>query len=209
VLVELLRLVLATKELLLLPSGNGEPIVLIPGWRAPELSMAPLRLFLKSRNYEAIHWGLGLNRGETESDIGLLADKVAQLARSKGGPVSLVGWSLGGVIARETARLVPGSVASVITFGTPVTGGPTFTVAAANWGNKECERIAGQISRLDENSPIIVPIVAIFSRTDRVVSWPVCIDQTSPRVKHVEVGSNHTGMGFDPDVWSVIVRHLP
>jgi dienelactone hydrolase len=129
---------------------------------------------------------------------------VAEAAR----PVDLVGWSLGGTIARETARLVPQAVGQVVTYGTPVVGGPTHTLGASAYGRAECERISALIRQLDAESPIAVPMTAIFTRRDSVVSWGACIDHSSPVVHHVEVGSTHFSMGIDPDVWRVVAERL-
>lgn len=97
--------------------------------------------------------------------------------------MALVGWSMGGVLSRETARRRPDLVAQVITFGTPVLGGHAF-------------------------APIRVPITAMWSRRDGVVSPRACIDDFSPNVVNVEVSSTHLGMGIDPDVWLEVARRL-
>lgn len=205
---DVLRFGLFLPNLLNMARRKKTPVVLIPGWLAPEATMVPLKFFLQSRGYEARHWGLGTNNGTPERDSEIMADKVATLAQTTGRSVALVGWSLGGVIARETARLVPHAVAKVITYGTPVIGGPTYTLGASRWGKEECERIAQRIQELDATSPISVPIVAIFTRKDEIVSWPACIDRVSPNAKHFEVGSTHLSMGFDPDVWNIVAQEL-
>jgi pimeloyl-ACP methyl ester carboxylesterase len=205
---ETLRLGLSALALGRLPAGDGAPVVLVPGWRAPESSMGPLRLFLSSRGYDARHWGLGVNRGNPEQDSEHLAVQVERLAVEYGRPVALVGWSLGGVISRETARRVPEATAVVVTFGTPVIGGPTYTPAASVYGEAECERISQAVRELDRVRPIRVPVAAVFTREDRVVSWPACIDRVSPDVRHFEVASSHLSLGLDPDVWSVAARML-
>jgi hypothetical protein len=112
------------------------------------------------------------------------------------------------VIARETARTVPHAVSRVITYGTPAIGGPTYTLGAQAFGRAESERIRTMITELDRQNPIPVPITAVFTRRDRVVSWPACIDRTSPDVEHVEVRSTHAGMGLDPDVWQLVASRL-
>ena len=170
--------------------------------------MAPLRRYLRWVGHDAQGWGLGVNTGNPERDTTILAEQVAALHGQTGRKVSLVGWSLGGVIARETARAVPHAVSRVITYGTPAIGGPTYTLGAGAFGPAESSRIQQLIAELDRDSPITVPITAIFTRRDRVVSWPACIDRASLDVEHVEVRSTHAGMGLDPDVWQVVATRL-
>src|SRR3954463_9719428 len=83
-------------------------------------------------------------------------------------PVALVGWSLGGTVAREIARAVPQRVACVVTFGSPVIGGPTHTIGARTMGRDECERIDALIRRLAAEQPIEVPVTTIYTRRDGV-----------------------------------------
>ncbi len=178
------RLVAATPRLLSAPRGDGHVVVDIPGWKAPELSGAPMRAYLRALGYDARGWGLGTNTGDPRRDVERLTGIVLDLVEDTGAPVSLVGWSLGGVIAREVARQAPGSVHRVITYGTPVVGGTRFA------------------------SPIRVPLTVIFTRRDGIVAWQACIDRFSPSVEHVEVSSTHIGMGIDPDVWAIVAERL-
>jgi pimeloyl-ACP methyl ester carboxylesterase len=205
---EVARLVAATPMLRRAPKGEGAPVVLVPGWRAPPASMIPLRNYLRFLGHDARDWELGVNGGRPERDAPRLAEQVERIVSGGGGPVTLVGWSLGGTIARETARRAPATVAQVITYGTPVVGGPTHTIGARSYGPEESARISALIEELDAASPIPVPITAIYTRRDGIVSWRACIDRTSPEVRHVEVSSTHISMGFDPDVWRVIADRL-
>jgi hypothetical protein len=205
---QLPRLLAAVPRLRNAPRGDGRSVIDIPGWKAPEASLVPVRAYLRLLGWDARGWGLGTNRGDPEGDAERLAPTVVEAAEHGGRPVSLVGWSLGGVIAREVARELPGHVASVVTYGTPVEGGPTHTAAASLWGPVECERIARRGRELDAERPIEVPVTAIFSRRDGVVSWPACVDRSSPRVRHYEVGSTHLGLGIDPDVLEIVARSL-
>jgi pimeloyl-ACP methyl ester carboxylesterase len=205
---ELLRLGWRSQQLRRMPSGDGAPVIVIPGWQAPEATMAPLRRFLRRKNYAAEHWGLGVNRGDPEGDSERLATRVEALAARHGRSVALVGWSLGGVVARETARRVPARVAAVVTFGSPAVGGPTHTIAARSYGEDVCAEIEARQEALDAESPINVPVVAIFSRRDGIVSWPACIDRISPQVTHFEVRSTHLGLGVDPSVWRIVGEQL-
>lgn len=170
--------------------------------------MAPLRAYLRWVGYDAQGWGMGVNTGNVERDSELLAEQVARYHEETGEPVALIGWSLGGVIAREAARTVPNAVRRIVTYGTPAIGGPTYTLGADAYGEAENRRIRELIDGLDRESPIRVPITAIFTRRDRVVDWPACIDRRSPDVEHVEVSSTHMGMGLDPDVWEVVATRL-
>ncbi len=202
-----LRLPAAAPRLARLPRGNGHVVIDIPGWKAPEITGAPLRGLLRALGYDARAWGLGTNTGSPERDARILAKAVTRAA-GEHGPVSLVGWSLGGVIAREVARAHPDAVRRVITYGTPIIGGPTHTLGAGSFGVAEAERITARTEKIDREDPITVPITAIFTRRDGVVAWRACIDHHSPGVEHVEVYSTHLGMGVDPDVWEVVARRL-
>ncbi|MEZ5115095.1 MAG: alpha/beta fold hydrolase [Candidatus Nanopelagicales bacterium] len=202
------RLLAALPRLVRQPRGDGAAVVDVPGWKAPEASMAPLRGYLRALGHDARGWGLGTNTGDPERDAPVLAAQVERVADETGRPVALVGWSLGGVVAREAARQVPHAVRRVITYGTPVVGGPSYTLGASAYGPAECARIDALLRELDRTDPITVPITAIFTRRDRVVDWPACLDRTSADVEHVEVRSTHLGMGLDPAVWTVVAGRL-
>lgn len=205
---EVARLVAATPTLWRAPRGDGAPVVLVPGWKSSPASMVPLRSFLRHLGHDARDWELGVNQGRPERDAARLAAQVARLASAAGRPVTLIGWSLGGTVAREAARQAPADLAHVITYGTPVVGGPTHTIGARSYGPEESARISSLVEKLDAASPISVPITAIFTRRDGIVSWRACIDRTSPEVRHVEVSSTHISMGIDPDVWRIIADRL-
>lgn len=198
------RLVGAMPRLATAPRGDGHLVVDIPGWRAPEVTGAPLRGYLRALGYDARGWGFGTNLGDPRRDVERLAGRVLELVDQAGSPASLVGWSLGGVIAREVARRHPDAVRRVITYGTPVVGGPAHTTIARAQagGTRRATR------RLDPAAPIRVPLTAIFSTRDGIVSWQACIDHSTPGVEHVEVSSTHIGMGVDPDVWAIVADRL-
>lgn len=204
---EAVRLGAATPLLAMTPRGDGSPVVLIPGWLAPEASMSPLRWYLRSRNHDAMHWGLGTNEGDPERDVHRLAERLEPVVDERG-PVALIGWSLGGVIARELARMQPDWVSQVITYGTPVIGGPTYTPAANRYGPEQCERISRELIERERINAIEVPLRIIFTRRDGVVNWPACIDRLSPQAIHYEVKSTHLSMGYDPSVWLLVAQKL-
>lgn len=185
--------------------GDGaERVVLIPGWKSPEGAMEPLRGFLRRAGLRAEHWGFGVNEGDPEENARRLG---ASLADS-GEPVSLVGWSLGGVVARELARHAPELVRHVVTFGTPTVGGPTYTIVDFMVTPAQRAEYERRSRDLDRTLPIQVPLTVIFTRRDGVVSWTACIDPHTPDAVHVEVGSTHVGMSLDPVVWEVVASAI-
>ena len=201
------RLIGAAPRLAAAPRGDGHLVVDIPGWRAPELTGLPLRRYLSHLGYDARGWGFGTNIGDTSNDIDRLAERLLELVEATGSPASLVGWSLGGVVAREVARRHPDAVRRVITYGTPV-GGPTYTTVARAYSRGPDPDGHREARRLDATFPIPVPLTVLFSRRDGIVAWQACIDHTSPRAEHVEISSTHLGMGVDPDVWTVVADRL-
>ena len=111
------------------PTGDGHPVLVFPGLRLPISRPAPLRRYLKDRDYAAHKWQQGRNFGPGRGVLAGCATLVQQLRAQYGRKVSLIGWSLGGIYARETAKQLPDAVRSVITLGTPFTGHPRATNA--------------------------------------------------------------------------------
>ena len=207
VLREVPRLLLSGHRLAAAPKGRRQPVMALPGHSSSDAATAPLRTYLSWLGYDARGWGLGTNHGDVQALLPHVEAAVARHMSSSGSPVHLIGWSLGGVLAREVARDRPDLVAQVITYGTPVVGGPAFTLAASSYGPARVQVIADQAAERTR-VPISVPVTAFFSRRDQVVAWRACIDRDNDHVEHVEVGSTHLGLGVDPDVWLGITRRL-
>jgi len=203
------RLALARRRLRSAPPapGPGSLVIDVPGWGAPESLTAPLRGYLRSLGYDARGWGFGRNRGDVRGDVRRLEKHVVSQA-AEHGPISLVGWSLGGVIVREVARRRPDLVSQVVTFGSPIVGGTAHTVGARMTGHPASRQLELYVERRDREQPITVPVTVILSRRDGVVSWLSCLDHHSPLAEHVEVRSTHLGMVLDPDVWLTIAQRL-
>ncbi|MFK7830152.1 MAG: esterase/lipase family protein [Congregibacter sp.] len=205
---ETAHLALAAPFLALAPRGSGEPVMLTPGWQTPQSSMEPLRRFLASKGYNAKHWGRGVNRGNVGEHIEKLLPIVSRRAEDEGCPVALVGWSLGGVVSREIAREIPDAVSCVVTFGSPILGGPVYTSTGENLNAVERRDALNRVDERERGKPIAVPMATIFSRLDSIVDWPACIDRYSSQVTHYEVQSTHLSMGLDPVVWRVVLDTL-
>lgn len=188
------------------PRGDGAPLIVLPGLGASSVSMAPVRRYLERIGHDARDWGLGRNSGKVEELLEAMTERVNDVATETGHPVALVGWSLGGFVARETARDAPDTVRRVITFGTPLTG-PRSSFAGRFYSAERRQEIEAEIAERNER-PITVPVTAIHSRRDGVVAWRDCIDTVTPGAENIEVTSTHLGLGIDPDVWVILAERL-
>jgi len=192
------------------PKGDGRPVMLIPGFQAGEGSMRPLRDFLCAIGYTAFDWGLGRNRGDVEGDIERVGERTREIVEHCGAPATLVGWSLGGVPAREVARLRPELVREVITLGTPIIGGPKYTSVGAFWAQRQGIDMDAFEQEVHARNSIGIdqPVTSIYSRTDGVVGWQASVDRYNPQAKNVEVSSSHFGLGASGEVWRTIALTL-
>lgn len=199
----------ATPLLLSQHRGDGRQIMLLPGFGTGDASMWPLRRFLGHLGYDALPWNLGRNNGQPESDARRVVERLASVRR-KDEPITLVGWSLGGVIAREVARLAPASVREVITLGTPVEGGPKYTAAGALFAKRQkidLEAFERHVHELNKQG-IKCPLTVIYSRGDGIVDWRASIDRYNPHARHKRVVGSHLGLAVNPLVWRLIARTL-
>ncbi len=196
-----------------LPRGDEHPVLVLPGLMAGDGSTALLRRLLKSLGYEVHGWRLGRNYG-THTDLKTGAGpaikrRLADLAESSGGKVSLIGWSLGGLYARELARESPERVRQVITLGSPFRGNPR-----ANNVHRIFERMSGHsIDSLESSlsdrlgEPLLVPTTAVFSRSDGIAAWGCCVQTAGPQSENIQVPGSHIGLGFNPVVaWAIADR---
>lgn len=148
-----------------------------------------------------------------EGGVAYLSDqaiaRVKQRSQQLGSPVVVIGWSLGGVVARECARELPSEVAQVITFGTPIIGGPKYS-RAADYFNKrgfDLDWIEASVEKRN-SKPITQPITSIYSKSDAVVAYRSAIDTINPNVTNIEVSAAHLGMGFNRKIWKLVHQAL-
>jgi alpha/beta superfamily hydrolase len=184
-------------------------VVLLPGSGGADGSTAPLRAYLRSLGHDAHGWGLGRNRGDVDGSVELLRERLEEWRDAGSLPVVVIGWSHGGVIARELARNFPELVGRVITFGTPVVGGAKYTALAHRYRRQgvDLDEQELEVARRAE-LPAHIPITAIYSRRDGVVAWQACVDRINPHAEHIEVNATHLGLGLHHEVWRIVADRL-
>lgn len=208
---DLARFSLQWPRLVTAPRGDGRPVFLLPGYGASERSMRPLQRFLQRLNYDASDWKLGTNNGAVNRYIAHFGEVAeARFAENGGQPFTLIGWSLGGVIAREAARLYPDMVREVITMGTPIIGGPKYTAVGARYAQSasieldEFEREVHERNSIGFDQPLTV----IYSNRDGIVGPDIARDIYNPQARNIRVDGGHLGLGFNPKVWRIIADTL-
>ncbi len=205
---EYAALLAATPWLSRLPVGDGHPVIVFPGLGASDLSTLTLRNFLRNRGYTAYAWRQGFNLGPREGVLDGCRALLQRLEAKHHEPVSLVGWSLGGLYARELAKEQPSRVRCVVTLGTPFSGHPRATNA---W--RFFEMVSGQSAHDPQllaalREPPSCPTTSIYSRSDGVVAWQCSLNPSAPHTENIEVHASHIGMGMNPLALYVVADRL-
>jgi pimeloyl-ACP methyl ester carboxylesterase len=192
----------------LAPRGDGHPVLVLPGLAASDKSTQPLRAFLRDRGYSAHGWKLGANCGPRPGAEAMMQERLDELANRHKQKVSLIGWSLGGVFAREMARRAPEQVRLVITLGSPFAGEPKASNAWQLYERASGRKADDWPQRAAMRVPPPVPSTAIFSRSDGIVAWQGCLEQEGPTSENIEVEGSHCGLGHNPAVLFAIADRL-
>lgn len=193
------------------PNGDGHPVLILPGFMATEKSTVLLRKHVQDLGYTAYDWGMGRNRGNIEY-LPFLSSTVRELHKKHGQKVSIIGWSLGGVFARQIAKDNAHIVRQVITLGSPfldigrpnniawlhtlITGGKTV---------KDVDR------DLIDNLPLPAPVptTAIYTKEDGIVPWEACMEmQEDDWHQNIQVRGSHCGLGVNTSVLGIIADRL-
>lgn len=194
-------------------TGDGHPVVIFPGLGADGHSVATLRGHCRSLGYDAFDWGQGFNtgpQGDLDAWLHTLKVQVADLLEGHSQPATLIGWSLGGLYAREIGKLMAPRIRQVITIGTPFNTETDHTNVSGFFG-----LMSGRTAVMDPalslrlRTPPPLRTTSIYSRSDGVVAWQTCCHhKRSSLVQDVEVEGSHFGLGWNREVLAVVADRL-
>ncbi len=192
-------------------SSDGHPVVVLPGFMASSNSTAPLRKFINKLGYTSLDWGLGRNYAKEEY-IEILADKIEKLYEKFNQQITLIGWSLGGVYARQIGKLAPDKVRQIITLGSPFQGiskpnNVAWIYNILNGGKKPAKVNPELLKNIPKPAP--VPTTAIYSKQDGIVPWQLCMEDEDHKRQNIEVKGSHLGLGVNYTVLRIIASRLP
>lgn len=200
------------------PRGDGHPVMVLPGFMASDISTKPLRSFLASKGYQSKGWGLGRNFGThivggQQVLSNELLDKVIELSVIHDAKVSLVGWSLGGILAREIARVIPDCVRQVITLGSPFNGPSGSAAPVEGLFELFNGNLAQGNPEIMKNMllPPPVPTSALYSKTDGIAHWKACLHHSfgdHKEAENIQVRGSHSGLGHNPQVVWIVANRL-
>ena len=187
---------------------DGPPAMVIPGFLATDRTTMELRRALARSGWRAHPWLLGVNGGAKANTMELLASRLEAVWQEAKQPVLLVGWSLGGMFARELASRVPDKVRAVVTLGSPFSGN-----LKTNTNVREFyERIAGHdvnvppFERIGGKPP--VPTLALWSRKDGIVAPAAARGLAHEVDKAVEIDTHHMGFAVYRPALSRVVHEI-
>lgn len=193
------------------PCGDGHPVIVFPGLSASDGSTLPLRGYLQNLGYDVSGWNQGYNFGPRAGILETAKRQVIDTFEASGEKASLIGWSLGGIYARELAKELPHCVRSVITLGTPFSGSHKSTNAWRLYELISGRSILREAENFDLPAAPPVPTTSIYSRTDGVVAWPTSVQAPctrNPHTENVEVFASHIGLGMNPSAWWAVADRL-
>lgn len=210
--IELQHLALVGPLLQLAPRGDGHPVLVIPGFLAHDWTTAPMRYVLRSIGYSAHRWRLGRNLGPTQDVVTGLLESVRSLNDKHGRAVSLLGWSLGGNMARELARIEPARVRQVITICSPIAmrelGQSRVSSLYTHFRGRHHDDYRDIERLLRHPEPLAVPSTTIFTRRDGVVAWRSCVQTVDQRSENIEILGSHLSAGNQPSALLAISDRL-
>lgn len=201
---------LLRRAMRLLPRGDGHPVLFLPGFMAGDASTRPMRALFRDLGYSTQGWGLGRNIRFNQHREQAMLDLLERIHAQSGRKVSIVGWSLGGLFAREIAKRHHHAVRTVISLGSPISNDRghsnarhLFEIINGREGHPSQDE---RFSRLHQAPP--VPTTSIFTKTDGVVAWKGSVQPPGPQTENIVVPASHAGLGVNPLVMVAIADRL-
>jgi len=195
-----------------LPKGDGHPVIVLPGFLASDASTRPLRGVLKDLNYAPYAWGMGHNLKFDDEREAQMLELLDRAYSEHAEQVSIIGWSLGGVFAREIAKAAPDKVRSVISLGSPISSNRNYSNARNLYDRINGEPEHTQAARMAQlHVPPPAPTTSIFSKTDGIVAWRGSVQpehEANEQIENIEVPASHFGLGVNPLVIYLIADRL-
>jgi hypothetical protein len=188
-----------------LPDGKNLVVLLVPAFLTNDSFTAPLRAYLRRCGFRPFGWQLGVNWGPTPQLLAGLRQRLTTLCREQGGPIGVIGLSLGGLLARDLAHDRPGDIRHIVTLASP---SRLPTASSAELLVRVCMHRYSpdlQLARLAQ--PLPVPTTTIYTRDDGIVASESCRGSGANEVV-LEVGGSHTTIGRNPEALRLIVQRL-
>lgn len=194
-----------------LPRGDGHSVLVLPGFMATNTSTAPMRRLLGGLGYDAHGWESGRNLKVNEAMLRSLDAQLTRLYEQTERKVSIIGWSLGGVLAREIAKLHPEKVRLVVSLGSPLSNDRSYSSASHLFellNGREPDLIQpGKFDALHEAPP--VPTTSILTKTDGIVHWHASVQEEGEHPsENIVVYASHCGLGVNPSVMIALADRL-
>lgn len=189
-------------------SDDRHPVLVVPGFLGSDFSTSFLRKFITEMGHPAFGWGLGRNLGDLE-DLVRLTQNLEKIYAKYNQKVTLIGWSLGGVYARELAKQNPQLVHQVITLGSPFKGlnAPNHARWVFDLMGKEDQLSPEEMAKIPEPAPVLT--TAVYTKQDGIVPWQMCMeDEEDSLHRNIEVWGSHCGLIFNPKVLEIVVAQL-
>ncbi len=192
-----------------LPRGHGQGVLVIPGFLTSDMTTTRLRSFLSSLDYRAEGWGGGANLGPSPRAIERLKERVDEIAGRLGAPIAVAGVSLGGVFAREIARMMPDHIKAVATLCSPVQLPVPTPLAPFVWALQRGFDKDLTMSATGDAVMPLQPMLVVYSRGDGVVQWQACVPPKADNITAICLNNAaHTTIGSNPQAQQLLANFL-